>query len=51
MKWFTNLAALMKHLVFEYQTQHIWAQHQNVNTKITFWVIRDVFVGVVGTVK
>lgn len=51
MKWITNLATSIEHLVFECQARHIWAQHQYVNTKAISWVINNVFASVVETMK
>jgi hypothetical protein len=43
MRWFTNLNSSIDHLAFECQTNHIWAQVRDFNTKVKGYVTRDIF--------
>jgi len=38
MRWFTNLNSGIDHLAFECQTNHIWAQARDSNTKVKCYV-------------
>jgi hypothetical protein len=51
MRWIINLNKGIDHLAFEYQTNHIWSQAWDFNTKVKCYVSRGIFGKVVIGVK
>jgi hypothetical protein len=51
MRWFTNLNDGIDHLAFECQTNHIWAEARDSNTKVKCYVTKDIFEAIVVGVK